>query len=354
VEFTHIDGLRSLPGPILVTGHTGFKGTWLTLLLEFLGLQIAGVSLPPTNNSLYVKINRLGAIEEHFIDIRDSDAVNKYVNRTKPSAILHLAAQPLVIESYNSPKDTFGTNVMGTVNVLEAARNCESVRSIAIITTDKVYKNENQHRKFNENDPLEGHDPYAASKVASEAAAAAWRNISKTFGGPQIIAMRAGNVIGGGDYSENRLIPDLIRAWQKNEVCEIRSPQSTRPWQHVLDPLLGYLYALDRNLDIPNYTPSYNFGPSEPSLTVEEVTAVAQDYFGNNQMQIKVQNSDFFPESKFLDLNSQLAQSELNWRPHLSQVGAIKSTFAWWEKVERGDLSALEACRFDINKLTTG
>ena len=231
----------SINGPVLVTGHTGFKGTWLTLLLEKLGVEVIGYSLEPEKDSLYARIGREGMISEKFADVRNFTAVQKFVDITKPVAVIHLAAQPLVLESFRSPRETFDTNVMGTVNLLESAFKSESVLAFLAITTDKVYKNENKGLAFKESDALAGKDPYSASKVGSEAAVDAWQQISKSLGGPRVTAIRAGNVIGGGDWAKNRLVPDLIRGFKSGSKTIIRNPRSLRPWQHVLEPLSGYL-----------------------------------------------------------------------------------------------------------------
>ncbi|MBI3429249.1 MAG: CDP-glucose 4,6-dehydratase [Actinobacteria bacterium] len=237
--------LRDLPGPVLVTGHTGFKGTWLTLLLEKLDVPVVGLSLPALPNSLFERTNRFGVIQESFTDIRDFESVLKFVESTAPSVVIHMAAQPLVFESYKTPRETFEVNVMGSVNVLSASFEVGSVEAIGVITTDKVYRNDNSGRAFVETDALEGKDPYSASKVGTEATSAAWRQIAKVSGGPKVISLRAGNVLGGGDWAENRLLPDLIRGYANGFATTVRNPQSTRPWQHVLDPLRGYILALE-------------------------------------------------------------------------------------------------------------
>ena len=345
---SQIKGLKSLPGPVLITGHTGFKGTWLTLLLEQMNFSVAGISLPTTHDSLYTRLGRNGAIQESLFDIRDLSKVKNFFSAVKPSAVLHLAAQPLVIESYKFPVETFDVNVIGTANVLMAAMECDSVKTIGIVTTDKVYKNNELGRKFQESDPLQGIDPYSASKVGTEATASAWRNISRINSGPAIISLRAGNVIGGGDCSENRIVPDLIRALIGGTECEVRNPKSTRPWQHVLDPLSGYLLALDKSLSVGMNQEAYNFGPLENSLTVAELIEIAQNYLSPKKIKIKVKPDSEYPESNFLDLDSQLAQTKLSWRPHLNQKQAIESTFNWWQQVNELKLTVNEACDFDI------
>ena len=201
------------------------------------------------------------------------------IKDVRPSAIIHLAAQPLVLKSYQDPLETFQTNCMGTANVLKAAFETPSVEIVLVITTDKVYRNDNSGRRFVESDPLEGKDPYSASKVAAEAVCAAWQQISKISGGPKVLVARAGNVIGGGDFAKDRLIPDVIRAVSLGNPIKIRNPLATRPWQHVLDPLIGYLKYMEHGLETPNAEPSLNFGPLEPSLQVNAVLEIAKEYF---------------------------------------------------------------------------
>ena len=203
--------LRELPGPILITGHTGFKGTWLTFLLERLNVPVIGLSLEPEKDSLFDRAKRTGVIPEAFIDIREFHAISRFISEHQPSAVIHMAAQPLVLQSYKTPRETFETNVMGTANVLDAAFKTNSVEAVVVVTTDKVYRNDNSGQSFVETDPLAGKDPYSASKVGTESVVAAWQQIAKISGGPKVISVRAGNVIGGGDWAEDRLMPDLIR-----------------------------------------------------------------------------------------------------------------------------------------------
>jgi CDP-glucose 4,6-dehydratase len=333
MDFSVGSQLRALPGPILVTGHTGFKGTWLTLLLERLGIETIGFSLIPEDNSLYNRLNRTSCIPEIIGDIRDETLVSKVFNDHKPSAVIHMAAQPLVLESYKSPVETFQTNVLGTVNILNAAVNQNSVRSVIAVTTDKVYSNQNLGRRFQESDSLMGKDPYSASKVGSEAAISAWQQISELKDGPRIVSVRAGNVIGGGDWSDDRLLPDLIRGFSEGREVTLRNPSNSRPWQHALDPLCGYLYALEASLLGKNET-AYNFGPIEKSLTVKEVATIASNAWGPGAkfaFDHNYTNSKL--ESAFLELDSSLAIRDLNWEPIWSQEEAIRLTVSWWRRL---------------------
>ena len=337
----------SLDGPILITGHTGFKGTWLTLLLEKLGIDAIGYSLPPIQDSLYERSNRMGAIPELFADIRDLNQVEKFLATHKPSAIIHLAAQPLVLESYKTPLDTFETNVMGTANILSAASNNSAVRAVVAATTDKVYRNDNSGRRFVESDPLEGKDPYSASKVGTEAVIAAWQQIARESGGPSLVSVRAGNVVGGGDYAKNRIIPDIIRGVLSGNPTEIRNPESTRPWQHVLDPCKGYVMTLEMSLKNSNH-PNLNFGPKGESLTVREVTQIAKPYFPNLELNFGALGLLHSRESSYLSLDSTLSLEFLDWSPSFSQEEAVKMSFAWWRKALTNEVSISELCLEDV------
>jgi CDP-glucose 4,6-dehydratase len=323
--------LRSLEGPILITGHTGFKGTWLTMLLESLSIRTIGYSLAPREGDLFLRANRKGRIPETFDDIRDISRIASFLELHKPSAIFHLAAQPLVLESYKDPIGTFATNVLGTANVLETAFNESSVQLVCVITTDKVYRNDNSGRRFKESDPLEGKDPYSTSKVGTESVATAWKQISEVSGGPLVSVYRAGNVIGGGDFANNRLIPDIIRGVISNEIVDIRNPKSTRPWQHVLDPLTGYIMGAEYSLK--NRMPLVlNFGPKEQSLSVGQVLEIARASWGRINYKIDTQ-FDSKIESETLELDSSSAGKILGWNPKMNQSASVESTIMWWKEV---------------------
>jgi len=340
--------LKSLNGPVLITGHTGFKGTWLTLLLEQLGVDVVGYSLAPEINSLYSRLERAGKIPEKYANILDMSELGNFIAEKKPAAIFHLAAQPLVLNSYDNPVETFEINVIGTANVLKIAFECNFVNAIAAITTDKVYKNENLGRRFIETDPLEGKDPYSASKVGSEAVISAFQNISILTNGPKVISLRAGNVIGGGDFAKDRLIPDLIRAVIDQKPVHIRNPDSTRPWQHVLDPLIGYILATEASISGNPFT-AFNFGPSEASLSVREVVRIFTNDIGCNINVIEIDRTDSL-ESLTLELSSELAQKELSWEPRMSQFEAIISTFEWWKIILNNHESPLRQTVRQINE----
>lgn len=343
--------LRELSGPILVTGHTGFKGSWLTFLLEHLNVPVIGISLPPELDSLFARAQRINVITESFLDIRDFDSLQQFIAAHRPSAVIHMAAQPLVLESYRTPRETFETNVMGTANVLEASFKTDSVQAVVVVTTDKVYRNNDSGNAFIESDPLAGKDPYSASKVGTEAVVAAWQQISKVSGGPKVISVRAGNVIGGGDWAENRIVPELIRGFSTQSVVPIRNPLSTRPWQHVLDPLRGYVMALEAILS-GTMIETLNFGPDSRSLSVQEIVEIGS---ANWPLPTSVEYLDGSLseniEAISLQLDSKVARDILNWNSRWRQEESVIATFEWWDKVLNKSISAIEACQSDIDYL---
>lgn len=320
--------LRSLSGPVLITGHTGFKGTWLTYLLAALGIPCFGASLPPEPDSMFARLGRTGKIPEKFVDIRNRQEVLEIIQEIKPSVIIHMAAQPLVLRSYELPVETFETNVMGTAHVLDASTKTKSVQAIGVVTTDKVYLNENSGISFTEDSPLGGKDPYSASKVGTEQVVSAWRSITSNKNSPSIVSMRAGNVVGGGDFSANRLVPDLIRGLLFSKKVEVRNPLSTRPWQHVLDPLHGYLLQLEATLQ-GQQVEVLNFAPREESLSVGEVVEIFKSKAPELQVECTSSTSNF-GESKFLDLSPSRAQEILGWTSKFSQRESIEMTIDWW------------------------
>ena len=340
--------LRELPGPVLLTGHTGFKGTWMTFLLEHLNVPVIGYSLPPEKDSLFDRAERTGVIPEVFADIRDYETLEKFIEENRPSTIIHMAAQPLVLKSYQFPRETFDVNVMGTVNILDIAFRKEYVKSIVIVSTDKVYRNDNSGKPFIETDPLEGKDPYSASKVGTESVVAGWRQISKISGGPNLASVRAGNVIGGGDLAKDRIIPDIIRGTLTRKSIRVRNPNSVRPWQHVIEPLVGYLLiseALSDGMDIDNA----NFGPNETNISVEQLIHTAQEFFPNIETTFDFKGvNDSFSELSFLNLDSTFVNHKLGWTPKWTSETAIQRTFLWWKCSIEENLKPEELCIKDI------
>lgn len=349
MNFTLGNRLSELRGPLLLTGHTGFKGTWMTFLLEHLNVRVIGYSLPAEKDSLYERAERASAIPEVLTDIRNYEALEQFIDLHKPSTIIHMAAQPLVLKSYEHPRYTFDVNVMGTVNVLDIAFKKDFVEAIIVVTTDKVYRNDNSGRTFVETDPLEGKDPYSASKVGAEAVVAAWQHLAKISGGPHIAAIRAGNVIGGGDWATDRLLPDLIRASLNSKTLTVRNPKSIRPWQHVVEPIVWYLVALE-SLLIGESFESMNIGPSGSNLTVKEVIDLATENFGEMSFHVDYQNlsQESQQESHTLSLDSTLARNLLGFTSIWSQDIAIFKTMEWWKRVYFENCSPKAATLKDI------
>jgi CDP-glucose 4,6-dehydratase len=334
--------------PILVTGHTGFKGTWLTLLLKQLGFEVIGYSLEPSLTSLYSQLNLKGTLTEVYADITDKNSLHNFIEDNKPFGVFHLAAQPLVIESYKYPYETFSVNTLGTINILDVATKTNSIDFIGVVTTDKVYHNLGRGNKFNESDPLCGFDPYSESKVAAEAAIRAWQKIAEIEKGPKILSLRAGNVIGGGDLGQNRLLPDIVRSIYFGAEISIRNSNSTRPWQHVLDVLYGYILASEKSAP----SASYNFAPDGESLSVKKILEIAKSF--DPKLNFKNEkNLDDYPETKYLELDNKLAKQELGWEPIFTQEQAVVSTLEWWAKFKNGKKPLLELCINDIQNYLT-
>jgi CDP-glucose 4,6-dehydratase len=331
---------------VLVTGHTGFKGSWLCLWLRELGCDVFGLSLPVQPDArLHYKEARVSSfVEEFFVDVRDVVSVHGAFTKAQPEVVFHLAAQPLVGASYDDPVGTFEVNVLGTVNVLEAARRCSHLQSIVVITTDKCYENVGWTWGYRENDALGGADPYSASKAAAEVVVTAYR---KSFfaDGPtkssdaKIGSARAGNVIGGGDYTVGRLVPDVVRSISERQVCLLRNPFATRPWQHVLEPLAGYLRLAELLPTHKSISGAWNFGPDMNG--VASAKAIAEALIAQWGSQIKLEiNPGAFHEAAILALDSTKAKSVLGWFPQLSISEAIAWTVEWAQRQLKGELAA--------------
>lgn len=315
---------------VLVTGHTGFKGSWLSLWLEQLGAEVTGISLSPETMPNHWDLLKL-SIDDRRHDIRDVAAVQYIFAEKQPEIVFHLAAQPLVRRSYRDPVETWATNVMGTANVLEACRKTPSVRAVVAITTDKCYENHEWPWGYRENDRLGGHDPYSASKAGAELVAASYRSaFFNKEPSPLLATARAGNVIGGGDWSEDRLIPDLIRALEQGHSLEIRSPNATRPWQHVLESLSGYLMLGQRLLMSDKaYAEAWNFGPEqEGNCTVSDVLVKLNRQWENLRWHVTEAPQDH--EATLLYLDSAKAHSKLYWRPVWTIDDTLTNTAAWY------------------------
>ncbi|MGV1005655.1 MAG: CDP-glucose 4,6-dehydratase [Candidatus Nanopelagicales bacterium] len=328
---------------VLVTGHTGFKGSWLCLWLSSLGANVSGLSLDPQSTPNHWDLLRLPT-NDHRIDIRDEVAVRDILAEERPEIVFHLAAQPLVRLSYREPITTWATNVMGTAHVLEAVRSTPSVRAAVVVTTDKCYENREWPWAYRERDRLGGHDSYSASKAGAELVAASYRSAFFHQGSSPLLATaRGGNVIGGGDWSEDRLIPDLVRSLTADSPLKIRSPHATRPWQHILDCLSGYLLVGQRLLQGDgSCAEPWNFGPDQQgNRTVEEVlNALAQDW---PQLDWELEAGEQPHEAGLLQLDSSKAKMRLGWRPVWGHETAIRHTARWYQTwLESGEVASLE------------
>jgi CDP-glucose 4,6-dehydratase len=336
---------------VLVTGNTGFKGSWLSLWLHDLGADVFGFALPPDGPVSHFEQLGLHRLIDHVDgDVRDLDAVMKAFDRARPDVVIHLAAQPLVRRSYRDPKETFDTNVGGGVNVLEAVRATSSVRALMFATSDKCYRNRETHVGYVETDELGGHDPYSASKAAAELAFASYNDsYFRSRAGFGAASARAGNVIGGGDWAEDRIIPDCIRALANDEVIRIRSPKATRPWQHVLEPLSGYLVLTARLLESPSaFTGSWNFGPAETSIhTVGDVVEAAITHWGSGRVEVVPQDGELH-EAGLLSLNCAKAHTKLDWQPRWDFATTMERTVSWYRDQNRGT-PAIELTREHIH-----
>ena len=316
---------------ILVTGHTGFKGSWLTSILNLAGANVYGLSLPPDENSLYSRIGNAGMAGEVFLDLRNALEIQNYFEQNKFDGIFHLAAQPIVRYSYEFPVETFNTNVMGTAHLLNSVTIYKSSPWVIVVTTDKVYENSGSNIAYIENTKLGGSDPYSASKAAVEHIVSSWRNVALFLKSDlRLSTVRAGNVIGGGDFGSDRLLPDIVRSFSANKQLVIRNPSYVRPWQHVLDPLNGYLMLGLKMLNEEKVEYSYNFGPGEDSKrTVEEIVQFASLKWPGNPGYTFVDEQIHMKETPFLWLSSELARKDLGWRNIFEAQAAVSLTVDW-------------------------
>ena len=318
---------------VWITGHTGFKGSWLALWLKQLGAEVHGLSLAPRYNpNLFTLAGVEKQIHSVLGDIRDGALVRKAAEAAAPEIVFHMAAQPLVRRSYANPEETFETNVMGTLRVFEALRTSPKPRAVVSVTTDKVYLNAERGTPFSEDDPLGGRDPYSASKACAEILTASYRDSFFDVSKVGVATARAGNVIGGGDWSEDRLVPDLMRAFAKGEPLRLRNPQATRPWQHVLDPLAGYLTLAEKLFEKPaEYSRAWNFGPQNADVqTVAKVVDGLAFHLGNSRAWVQDEGSHPH-EARFLSLDCARAQKDLGWKPLLPLRSGLEWTARWYQ-----------------------
>lgn len=327
---------------VFLTGHTGFKGSWLALWLQSAGARVTGFALePPTNPSLFELAGVANGMRDIRGDVRDAAALSAAMEEAQPELVFHLAAQPLVRASYDTPLETYAVNVMGTAHLLEACRNVPSVRAIVVITTDKVYENREWSWGYREIDPLGGRDPYSSSKACAEIVTAAYR-ASFFDNGAAVASVRAGNVIGGGDWARDRLVPDVLTSFIARRPVRIRNPHAVRPWQHVLDPLHGYLLLAQRMLEDRTFADAWNFGPSDADArAVGEVVEGLASRWGTDA-QIELDRGTHPHEAGLLKLDSARARSLLRWAPRLDLEKALDWSVEWYRCfADRGDVRAL-------------
>ena len=334
--------------PVLVTGHTGFKGGWLALWLEALGANVSGLALePPAGTPSLYALAGVGGGEGDRVDLRDEKAVAARVSTIEPEVVFHLAAQSLVRPAFADPAGTYAVNVLGTAHLLEAVRACPSVRAVVVVTSDKVYEPDAGGLPRTEDSPLGGVDPYSSSKAACELVAAAYRRSYLGPAGVGLATARAGNVIGGGDWAIDRIVPDLVRAVERSEPVALRHPNAVRPWQHVLDPLYGYVLLAERLLDAPvEAPPSVNFGPDPgEACSVAELVDRLSAGFGGRPGRNTDEAAPAVPETAELRLDAALARAELGWSPALDLKESVRWTVDWYSAQARGE---------DARELTLG
>ena len=345
---------------VLITGHTGFKGSWLALWLNELGANVTGLALKPSTDPSHFSLVSLENYITHVEgDIRDSSIVERAFEKSKPEIVFHLAAQALVRDSYDDPKGTFDTNIGGTVNILEAVRHSPNVKAIVVVTSDKCYENREWVWGYRENDPMGGHDPYSASKGAVEIVCSAYnrsyfakddRGLSKGFA-----TARAGNVIGGGDWAKDRIIPDCVRALSKGNPIVIRNPDAIRPWQHVLDPLSGYLLLAMRIHDNPKrFSGAWNLGPLQSGqIRVMELAEKFVNAWGNGSIETPVSQTKNLHEAHLLKLCIDKAVHELGWKPLLDSRSAIEWTVEWYKAWHQNKASMHDISLKQIRNIQT-
>ncbi|CDF80008.1 CDP-glucose 4,6-dehydratase [Formosa agariphila KMM 3901] len=335
---------------VFLTGHTGFKGSWMTLLLQSLGADVTGYALSPDQKQNLFDYTGLDKkMNSHIGNVKDFSVLQDAMIKANPDIVIHMAAQPLVIESYKNPINTYETNVMGTVNVLEAVRQLPNVDVCLNITTDKVYKNNEWLWGYRETDTLGGHDPYSNSKACSEFVTQSYRDSFFTKSNTLIATARAGNVIGGGDWAENRLVPDFIKAIQAGEEVIIRSPKAVRPWQHVLDCLGGYLHLIWQLSSNRELATSYNFGPENDNIrTVESLISKVCKSWGETAS-YKIEGNDTFHEAGLLRLDISRARQELGWEPKWGMEKTVSQIVSWYKAFSEGE-DALELCNTQIDE----
>lgn len=336
---------------VLITGHTGFKGTWLTLILKYFGAKVYGYSLNPYfKDSLYNLCSIKDKVNQKIDDIKNYDVLKKFITNSKPQIVFHLAAQALVKKSYKNPKETFETNFLGTLNLLDICKEVRSVKSIIIITSDKCYLNKERKEGYSEDCFLGGSDPYSASKATAENVSYAyWQSYYKKNKNIGFATARAGNVIGGGDYSPDRIIPDFVKSLNNNKNFIIRSPNATRPWQHVLDLLNGYLILGCKSYKNQKFNGSWNFGPAKKdSIKVIDLLKFLKKKFLLNK-KIVIKKDIKIKETNMLFLKTQKARRKLKWKPKYNIYSSLIKTFEWYKSLKKNKKNILQ---FSNNQIT--
>ena len=333
---------------VWLSGHTGFKGSWLSEWLLQFGAVVHGYALAPhTTPALFDQLGLAGRLEHEVADIRDAEGLRRSIRSFRPDFVIHMAAQPLVRRSYAIPVETYETNVMGTINVLEALRGTSHPCSAVIVTTDKCYENFESGRAYEESDPLGGHDPYSSSKAMAEIATAAYRNSYFQKGPVRLASARAGNVIGGGDWAEDRIVPDAMRALEMGKPITVRNPKAVRPWQHVLEPLSGYLALIARLTEDPAVAVPFNFGPGpESNRTVEDLVAELLKYCKGSWRDASDPQAPH--EATLLSLSIARSQAALNWQPKWGFGQTVEKTAAWYRGVRENKVTPLDITRRQI------
>jgi CDP-glucose 4,6-dehydratase len=342
---------------VFLTGHTGFKGSWLSLWLSSLGVEVKGYALnPPTSPSLFNEAKVSSIIDSQIGDIRDQNALHESMTVFNPDILIHMAAQPLVRYSYEAPIETYEVNVIGTVKVLEVARSCPNLKAIVNITTDKCYENDGRSEGYKEDNPMGGYDPYSSSKGCAELVTSAYRRSFMQERGIGLASVRAGNVIGGGDWADDRLIPDILRSFEKNEPVVIRNPKATRPWQHVLEPLSGYLILAQKLYkDQKEHAEGWNFGPNEQDVkSVDWILDKMIAKWPGSSWNLDTNSS--LHEADFLKLDISKAKSKLGWSPIWELNQTLEKIIVWhqaWlnkENMQAVCLAEIEEYTRDMNK----
>jgi CDP-glucose 4,6-dehydratase len=328
---------------VFLTGHTGFKGSWLSLWLSSLGAEVKGYALnPPTLPSLFIEAKIDSIIDSQIADIRSQDILHDSMTKFSPDILIHMAAQPLVKYSYNAPIETYEVNVIGTAKVLEVARSCPNLKAIVNITTDKCYENDNRSEGYKEEDPMGGYDPYSSSKSCAEFVASSYRRSFLQDKGVGLVSVRAGNVIGGGDWADDRLIPDILRSFEKKKPVIVRNPRATRPWQHVLEPLSGYLILAQKLYkDQKKYSEGWNFGPNdENAKPVDWILNKMIAKWPSSSWKLDTDSSHH--EAGFLKLDISKAKSKLGWKP-VWELNHTLDRIIFWHKawLNKEDMQAI-------------